>query len=234
MKKNQIKSNCKLLVESILSENLVDANDILKKLLNDIEEERENTAIKLVMEQESEDEAGAPEDADTNLDEADEGEDDSADDAEGDDEDDPGLGDDLADAQEGNDEGEGDEDAENAVGNAKLSEMGNDEVELQCEINEKMISIYTDKLSNLKSQLNAMGLDKQERDYVTFEMQISYYSKKLRELQDKCEVTVDQDEVKERLDIIEAAIKTIIDAMDPPILTRIISFKDNISGISRL
>ena len=204
MSRKQIRSKCKLLVESILSENLVDANELLKKLLNEMEEKREYDALRLISEQDEEggdDEGGAPEDADTDLDEADEeGGDEGDEDGE-----DPGLGDDLEDAQ-GDD---GEEEDENAVGNAKLAEMGNDQVELQCEINEKMISIYTDKLSNLKTQLNAMGLDKQEREYVTFEMQISYYSKKLRELQDKCEVTVDQDEVKERLDIIEDAIKTL-------------------------
>ena len=202
MKKKHIRSECRLLVESILSENLVDANGLLKRLLNRIEDMREDNAISLVMEQ---DDGSAPADADTDLTEAEEGGEGETD-GEGND-----LGDDLAEVQGDGEaaEAEGDDDEESVVGNAKLAEMGNDEIALQCEINEKMISIYTDRLSNLKTQLNAMGLNKQEREYVTFEMQISYYSKKLRELQDKCEVTVDQDEVKERLAIIEAAIKTI-------------------------
>ena len=212
--KNKIKKGCQLLVESILKEELIDANDILKNLVALIEEQRENEITNLVLEQdEGGDDAAAEEDegGDDAAAEEDEGGDEGGDDEVSEDEDpeggDTSLGENLGDAQDGEDE-EG-EDAENMVGNAKLTELGNDEIELNCQINEKMISLYSDRLANLKTALNALGLEKEEREYITLEMQISYYSKKLRDLQDKCEITVDQNEVKERLDIIEKAIKTL-------------------------
>jgi len=204
--KKEIKKNCKALVESILQDNLIDANKMLATLLEDIESERESQIAKLITEADEDVDAAAE-----GGDEAaeDEGLEDDTEDEEGPADNDTDLGDDLDDAVDQPEEDEEEEEDENAVGNAKLAEMTNDEVELQCQVNEKMISIYSDKLANLKTSLNAAGLEKQEREYISLETKISYYSKKLRELQDKCEITVDQEEVKARLDVIEKAIEML-------------------------
>lgn len=214
MKKTDMKQNYRLLVENILKGDLVSSNDILSKILEESEAAREDAIEKIVLEQSdaeipddegavtttAEEEAaaqqqeGSTENAETAVED---------DDGEPDDND-TDLGDDLADAT-----GATDDDLENKVGEGKLTELGNDEVEINCEINRKMITIYSDKLANLKTRLNSMGLEKQERQYVTFEANITYYSNKLRELQEKCEITHDQNEVKDRLDIIDNAIKTL-------------------------
>ena len=108
MKKKHIRSECRLLVESILSANLVDANGLLKRLLNRIEDMREDNAISLVMEQ---DDGSAPADADTDLTEAEEGGEGETG-GEGND-----LGDDLAEVQGDGEaaEAEGDDEEEDKL-----------------------------------------------------------------------------------------------------------------------
>jgi hypothetical protein len=116
---------------------------------------------------------------------------------------DPSLGDNLTD-----DLGD-DSDEENMVGNGELSEMSNDIVEINCEINQKIIGKLYDKISNLKSQLNSLDLDKDEREYISLETKLAYYGNKLEELQSKTNPAIDQSKVEERITIIDKALKTL-------------------------
>ncbi len=219
MKKTNKPNSYRLLVENILKGDYVTSNNMLVKILQEAEAKREDYIEKLVLEQEEETEEEPVETAGGDSLEGAPGETvapDQGEEAEevidgGEPEDnDTDLGDDLEDAtgEEGEEETDTDE-IENAVGNAKLTELGDDQVKINCKINLKMISIQSDRLANLKTQLNAMGLEKDEREYVTLDTTIGYYASQLRKLQDKCDVTSDQDEVAERLKIIDKAIQTL-------------------------
>jgi hypothetical protein len=184
-----IKDMSRILVEQILSEKYVDANKTLAKLVLEAEEAREEE-IATELGDEMSDQVS--EDESTKTDEIDEPTDG-----------DPNLGDDLDD-----DLGTGeDEDAQ--VGNGELSEMSNDIIEINCEINQKVIDKLYDKVSNLKSQINSLNLDKDEREYIRLETSLSYYGNKLDELQTKTNPAIDQSKVEERLEIISKALKTL-------------------------
>lgn len=197
-----LKNKSRLLVESILSDKLLDANTILEDILQEAEEIREN---------EISDSLGNDVDDSMNVDteggEVDEVDD--VDDVEGGEsideptDGDPTLGDNL------NDDLGDESDDENAVGNGELSEMSNDIVEINCEINQKIIGKLYDKISNLKSQLNSLDLDKDEREYISLETKLAYYGNKLEELQSKTNPAIDQSKVEERITIIDKALKTL-------------------------
>lgn len=188
-----IRNISKILVEQILSEKYVDANNTLTKLIAEAEEIRENEISAELGDEMSDqvdetEETGDSSDTDE-IDEPTDG--------------DPNLGDDLDD-----DLGSGeDEDAQ--VGNGQLSEMSNDIVEINCEINQKIIDKLYDKVSNLKSQINSLNLDKNEREYISLETKLSYYGNKLDELQTKTNPAIDQSKVEERLEIISNALKSL-------------------------
>ena len=188
-----IKKDCRLLVENILKENFTDANDLLRKILLEAEEDREENAQQLVeggedAASEQQDAEASPEASDTDLDDAG----------------DVALGDDLEGAQKdktGGEEGaemadEGGEE-EMQPDDATLTELGDLEIKVQCDVNKKMISIDFDRLANLKTAINTQGLDKRSREYVTLDTKISYYSAKLKELQDKC-VVIHSEKLRER------------------------------------
>jgi len=212
MKKTDKPNGYRLLVENILKGDYITSNDMLVKLLQEAEARREDYVAKLVLEQEEPVETdgsgdsldGAGGEITTPEEEEEETEGTEPEDN------DTNLGDDLEDATgaEGEEETDLDE-IDNAVGNAKLTELGDDQVKIKCQINLKMITIQSDRLANLKTQLNAMGIDKNEREYVTLDETISYYSSQLRKLQDKCDPTADQDELANRLTIIDKAIQTL-------------------------
>ena len=102
------------------------------------------------------------------------------------------------------------EDAEDqAVGEGEMTEMSNDVVEINCEINQKIISKLYDKISNLKTTLNAKDIDHDTREYITLETKLSYYGNKLEELQSKTNPAIDQAKVEERINIIDAALKSL-------------------------
>jgi hypothetical protein len=188
-----IRNISKILVEQILSEKYVDANNTLTKLIAEAEEIRENE-ISAELGDEMTDQVDETEETtdSSETDEIDEPTDG-----------DPNLGDDLDD-----DLGSGeDEDAQ--VGNGQLSEMSNDIVEINCEINQKIIDKLYDKVSNLKSQINSLNLDKNEREYISLETKLSYYGNKLDELQTKTNPAIDQSKVEERLEIISNALKAL-------------------------
>jgi hypothetical protein len=194
-----LKNKSRLLVESILSDKLLDANTILEDILQEAEEIREN---------EISDSLGNDVDDSMNVD-TEGGEADDVEDVEGGEsideptDGDPTLGDNL------NDDLGDESDDENAVGNGELSEMSNDIVEINCEINQKIIGKLYDKISNLKSQLNSLDLDKDEREYISLETKLAYYGNKLEELQSKTNPAIDQSKVEERITIIDKALKTL-------------------------
>ena len=87
--------------------------------------------------------------------------------------------------------------------------MSNDIVEINCEINQKVIGKLYDKISNMKSQLVSLNLDTDEREYISLETKLSYYGNKLEELQSKTNPAIDQTKVEERISIIDKALKTL-------------------------
>ena len=96
-----------------------------------------------------------------------------------------------------------------AVGEGEMTEMSNDVVEINCEVNQKIISKLYDKISNLKTTLNAADMDHDTREYITLETKLSYYGNKLEELQSKTNPAIDQAKVEERINIIDAALKSL-------------------------
>ena len=194
--KKDLRANAKRLVEEIINEDFLSANETLGKLILEAEENREADVADDI------DDTG-----DDTGDEAAEGGDEAA---EGGEEevntdgiDEPTDGDpNLGDALE-------DDISDQAVGEAEMSEMSNDVVEISCEINQKIISKLYDKISNLKTALNEKDMDQDGREYVTLETKLSYYGNKLEELQTKTNPAIDQKKVEERIQIIDDALKTL-------------------------
>lgn len=87
--------------------------------------------------------------------------------------------------------------------------MSNDVVEINCEINQKIISKLYDKISNLKTALNTKDMDHDTREFISLETKLSYYGNKLEELQSKTNPAIDQAKVEERINIIDAALKSL-------------------------
>jgi len=204
MKNLRSKTEC--LVKQILNEDYLDANKTLKSLILEAEEDREQD----VADNLEGDDAELDQETDTTDEEGEFNENEGAE-GEGEDEDeintdvidepsdgDPNLGDALE-----------DDISDQAVSEAEMSEMSNDVVEINCEINQKIISKLYDKISNLKTKLNEMDLEKDSREYITLETKLSYYGNKLEELQTKTNPAIDQAKVEERIQIIDSALKTL-------------------------
>lgn len=200
-----LKDKTKLLVENILGNKLLEANVLLEELIKEAESIREDDiSATLNDEVDSSEEADEADEAieEPSSDENEEGEQiDEPTDG------DPTLGDNLTD---GLTDGLADDtDEENSLGNGELSEMSNDIVEINCEINQKIIGKLYDKISNMKSQLVSLNLNTDEREYISLETKLSYYGNKLEELQSKTNPAIDQTKVEERISIIDKALKTL-------------------------
>lgn len=196
-----IKDNTKLLVEQVLGGNLLDANLTLSSLITETEKQREAQIRHTIFEAEGDDSAddveGVEDDSTvdgdgnegetidtTNIDEPTDG--------------DPNLGDSLDNSVE-----------DGSVSEGEMTEMSNDIVEINCEINQKIINKLFDKISNLKTVLNSKDMDHDTREFITLETKLSYYGNKLEELQSKTNPAIDQVKVEDRINIIEAALKTL-------------------------
>ena len=178
-----LRENSRLLVNQILSESFIDANSTLATLITEAEENREEeVAESLADEEESSEEINTD-----GIGEPDNGS--------------PNLGDSLDQNVEGADD--------QAVEEGEMTEMSNDVVEINCEINQKIISKLYDKISNLKTILNAKDMDHDTREYITLETKLSYYGNKLEEIQSKTNPAIDQSKVEERINIIDAALKSL-------------------------
>ena len=193
-----LEKNSRLLVEQILKEKFLDANSTLASLITEAEENREEAVENSLNDDGLDDTEGAEgaegtEGGDTeqvNTDGIDEPSDGG-----------PALGDSLDQSIE--------DAGDQAVGEGEMTEMSNDVVEINCEVNQKIISKLYDKISNLKTTLNAADMDHDTREYITLETKLSYYGNKLEELQSKTNPAIDQTKVEERINIIDAALKSL-------------------------
>ena len=194
-----LKKKSRLLVEQILEEKFLDANSTLTSLITEAEENREEAVDDSLGGDEvggdeniegGEEAEGGEEQVNTDGIEADEPTDGG-----------PALGDSLDQSVEDTED--------QAVGEGEMTEMSNDVVEINCEINQKIISILYDKISNLKTALNAKDLDHDTREFITLETKLAYYGNKLEELQSKTNPAINQNEVEKRVDIIDAALKSL-------------------------
>ena len=192
-----LRKKSRLLVEQVLSESFLDANSTLASLIMEAEENREEDVAETLDDTEGTD-TGADDSAENSeeintdgIGEPDNGS--------------PNLGDSL--------DGSVEDDADQAVGEGEMTEMSNDVVEINCEINQKIISKLYDKISNLKTTLNTKDIDHDTREYITLETKLSYYGNKLEELQSKTNPAIDQAKVEERINIIDAALKSLESAI---------------------
>ena len=195
-----IKDNTKLLVEQILNGNLLDANSTLASLVIETENQREDQIRHTIFEAEGDEEVEDVDDTAEEGDEEVEGGEEAVDTTDIDEptDGDPSLGDNLDNSVE-----------DAAVSEGEMTEMSNDVVEINCEINQKIISKLYDKISNLKTILNSKDMDHDTREYITLETKLSYYGNKLEELQSKTNPAIDQTKVEERITKIEAALASL-------------------------
>ena len=195
-----IKDNTKLLVEQILNGNLLDANSTLNSLVIEAENQREDQIRHTIFEAEGDEEVEDIEDTAEEGDEEVEGGEETVNTTDIDEptDGDPSLGDSLDKSVE-----------DAAVSEGEMTEMSNDVVEINCEINQKIISKLYDKISNLKTILNSKDMDHDTREYITLETKLSYYGNKLEELQSKTNPAIDQTKVEERITKIEAALASL-------------------------
>ena len=94
-------------------------------------------------------------------------------------------------------EGMSDEDATKTV---------DDAIEIECQINAKIVAKLFDKVSALKQDLDNANLDQDSREFIKFDTSITYYSDKLQDLQGKTNPGVDQAKVEEALNKIGTSL----------------------------
>ena len=185
--KKNLRKDSKLLVEHILNKDPLAANSVFQRLIMEAEEERE-----------------AEVDEELGLDDIDDMDDAETDDFGGDDlggDDAADLGDDF-----GGDESESDIES---LDNDETEKIVDDIVEINCQINAKMISNLFDKIAQLKSQIAELGLDENSREYLKYDVSIQYYSDKLQDLQNKTNPGIDQSKVEGALEKIATAIEQL-------------------------
>jgi hypothetical protein len=191
MKKHNLRKQSKLLVESILDKDPITANSIFQRLILEAEEEREDDVLA---------ELGLDDAEDTGSDDAENTDDLGLDDAEDD-------GADTDDAEAADDLGMADDVESMNVDEAE--DTVDDIVEINCQINAKLISNLFDKIAELKTQVEGLGLDESSREYLNYDVAIQYYSDKLQELQGKTNPGIDQTKVQTAIDKIDAAIQEL-------------------------
>lgn len=190
----KIKNLCRLLVEEILNENYLSANERLSTLLEMIQSQRENR-IQMALIKEDEDEE-TDDTGDEAIDSDEDGEEMNA----GDDD----IGDDVEDGSEDEDE--------NAVGQEKLDEMKSELVNLNYELNKAKIKKLYNLISTLKTILNSQDIDKDSMEYVELDTTLAFYSQALEELQQQTMPGIDgeeQDTVNNKIDTIFNALNEL-------------------------
>jgi hypothetical protein len=95
------------------------------------------------------------------------------------------------------------------LGSEETEKVVDDIVEINCQINAKMISNLFDKIAELKNQVEQLGLDPNSREYLKYDVSIQYYSDKLQDLQNKTNPGIDQNKVETALDKIKTAIEEL-------------------------
>ena len=198
-----IKDQCRILVESILDNDLLNANDTLHKLVNEMQEQREDSIIKsLIAEQDEEENEDKEENSSNDI-------------AEDEDTDTSDLNTDDSELEDNvnNDSEESiDEDDENIVGDGKLNEMSIEMANLNHSLNKAKIKKLYNKISTLKTQLNALNLDTDEMEYIELDTKLSFYSEVLETLQQQSMPGIDgteQSEITDKINIVFKALKTL-------------------------
>lgn len=192
-KTHKVRKQSKLLVESILDKDPISANSIFQKLIAECDARRTRA---IIAEAEGEDE-----DFDMDFSEE-EIEDTGAEET---------AGDEDFDAEGEVDEfgGEADETVE-GLESGEADKIIDDIVEINCQINAKMISALFDKIAEIKNKVNALGLDTSSREYLKYDVTVQYYADKLQSLQGKTNPGIDQSKVETALNKIDEAIKQIL------------------------
>ena len=123
----------------------------------------------------------------------------------------------LDDSDEGTDEelaedNEFDTDDAESVDGLDSEETNNtvdDIIEINCQINAKMISTLFDQIAAIKNNIEGLNLDPNSREYLKYDVTIQYYSDKLQDLQSKTNPGIDQAKVEEALNKISTAIEQL-------------------------
>jgi len=89
--------------------------------------------------------------------------------------------------------------------NAKVDDI----IEINCQINSKVISTLFDKIAELKNNIESLNLDPNSREYLKYDVTIQYYSDKLQDLQTKTNPGIDQAKVEEALTKITTALEQL-------------------------
>lgn len=84
-----------------------------------------------------------------------------------------------------------------------------DIIEINCQINAKMISTLFDQIAAIKNNIEGLNLDPNSREYLRYDVTIQYYSDKLQDLQSKTNPGIDQAKVEEALNKISTAIEQL-------------------------
>jgi hypothetical protein len=194
-KTHKVRKQSKLLVESILDKDPISANSIFQKLIAECDARRTRA---IIAEAEGEDE-----DFDMDFSEE-EIEDTGAEETAGDEDFDAG-----AEGEVDEFGGEADETVE-GLESDEADKIIDDIVEINCQINAKMISALFDKIAEIKNKVNALGLDTSSREYLKYDVTVQYYADKLQSLQGKTNPGIDQSKVETALNKIDEAIKQIL------------------------
>lgn len=114
--------------------------------------------------------------------------------------------DDSTDNSENSDVPEIDSFESDNMNNEETDKIVDDIVEINCQINAKVISNLFDKIAELKTNIENLNLDENSREYLKYEVTIQYYSDKLQDLQNKTNPGVDQSKIESALQKIESAL----------------------------
>jgi hypothetical protein len=99
------------------------------------------------------------------------------------------------------------DDSVETIDNEESDKIVDDIVEINCQINAKMISKLFDKIAEIKTKILNLELDENSREYLKYDITIQYYSDKLQNLQNKTNPGIDQEKV-------EIALQKISEALD--------------------
>jgi hypothetical protein len=189
MKKRNMRKQAKILVEHILDKDPISANSIFQKLILEAEEAREEeVADELDLDLPEDDNAETGDTAETNDIEVDVDEDSI---------DETGDG-----TIEGMEESSG-------MSAEESDKIVDDIVEINCQINAKLVSNLFDKIAELKNKIESLGLDENSREYLKYDVSIQYYSDKLQDLQNKTNPGIDQSKVEEAITKIQTAVEQL-------------------------
>lgn len=106
---------------------------------------------------------------------------------------------------------------ETEIGNDSIEGLDSEEadrivddvVEINCQINAKLISILFDKIANIRTAIQELGLDPESREYIKYDETINYYSDKLQDLQNKTNPGVDQSKVSSAVDKLKSRLEEL-------------------------